>query len=229
MVIKIYADGASLPHMRVLQQDPMISGFTTNPTLMRKSGVTDYELWAKSVVAEIARPISFEVISDDFIEMEMQAHRIASWGANVYCKIPIMNTKGESSIPLIHKLACAGIKLNVTAVFTEKQVMSALVALTGPTPAILSIFAGRIADTGVDPMEICERAAFLCPPNVEILWASTRELLNIKEAEDCGVDIITVPNEMLAKLHLFGKDLHEYSRETVAMFYNDAVASGFSL
>lgn len=227
MSIKIYADGADLAQMFEQAQDPGISGFTTNPSLMKKSGVTDYEGFAKEALSVITKPISFEVFADDFNEMERQARLISSWGENVYVKIPITNTRGESSIPLIERLSKDGVKVNVTAVFTVAQVIDVAKVLIGP--AILSIFCGRIADTGRNPSTFCHLAATFCGTNVEVLWASTRELLNIKQAEECGCDIITVPNDLLKKMNLIGKDLTEYSLETVKMFRDDAKASGFSL
>ncbi len=228
-MVKLYADGAHLEQMISLNSDARISGFTTNPSLMKSSGVTDYEMFARDVLWKIrAKPVSFEVFADEFGEMERQARIIAGWSDNVYVKIPITNTRGESSIPLIERLSKEGVKVNVTAVFTAAQAIDAGRVLTG-APAIISIFAGRIADAGRDPTGLCRPLKYQRGINVELLWASTRELINIQQAQDCGCDIITVPNELLAKLHLIGKDLTEYSLETVKMFYDDAKASGFSL
>ncbi len=228
MPIKIYADGADLNQMIAWALDDRISGLTCNPSLMRAAGITNYALFAREVLEVIHKPVSFEVFADDFDEMERQARLIASWGDNVYVKIPVTNTKEESSTTLIKKLSDDGIKLNITAIFSCVQIDD-VTSVLNETPAIISIFAGRIADTGRDPAWLGGFARTRAKPNTEILWASTRELLNIKQAERCKFDIITVPDDLLKKLHLFGKDLTEYSRETVRMFYDDAKASGYVL
>lgn len=230
--IKIFADGAEKASILELSRQPFIKGFTTNPTLMRKAGITDYGAFAKEILAEIKEhPISFEVFSDDFPEMERQARIIASWGANVYVKIPVMNTRGESSFDLIQRLAADGIKLNVTAILTEQQVKGVIPALKKDVPAIISVFAGRVADTGVDPIPLMERVAkILRPfPNHELLWASTRELFNIYQAEFAGADIITVPSDILRKKAQIGMDHHELSIQTVKMFYDDGQKVGYTL
>ncbi len=224
-MVKIYADGANLDEMKSLA--PKVDGFTTNPSLMRKAGVTDYLAFCRAAAA-LGKPISFEVFADEFAEMKRQARLLAALGSNVYVKIPITNTRGESSAGLITQLSAQGIKVNVTAVFTMNQVQTVEGALTS-TPAIISIFSGRIADTGIDPKVACRFARKICRPETEVLWASTRELINIKQAEACGCDIITVPNDILRKMPLFAKDLAEYSLETVRMFHDDAKASGFTL
>ena len=230
--IKIFADGAEKASILELYRQPFIKGFTTNPTLMRKAGVTDYGAFAKEILAEIPdRPFSFEVFSDDFDEMERQAHIIASWGANVYVKIPIMNTKGMSSFDLIKKLAASGIKLNVTAILTLAQVKGILPALQKDVPVIISVFAGRVADTGVDPIPLMENVAKVLKPfpNYELLWASTRELFNIYQAEYVNADIITVPADILKKTIQIGVDHHELSIQTVKMFYDDGQKVGYTL
>lgn len=230
--IKIFADGADLKGITALNKDPMVKGFTTNPSLMRKDGVTDYETFARNLLEAVPeKPISFEIFADDLKEMEAQAREIASWGSNVYVKIPVTNTKGESTAPLIAKLSKDGIALNVTAILTLKQVQEVTDALHVDTPAVVSVFAGRIADTGVDPEPLMSESARVMKskPKAELLWASSRELLNIFHAERVGCHIITVTHDMLKKLSLIGKDLNEYSLETVAMFYKDAVAAGFSI
>lgn len=230
--IKVFADGADLGGILEMYRNPMISGFTTNPTLMRKAGVADYETFAREVLAAVPdRPVSFEVFADEFDEMERQAHHIASWGANVNVKIPVTNTRGESAAPLIGRLSRAGVVLNVTAVMTLEQVAEITNALAEETPAIISVFAGRIADTGVDPVPHMVKALDIARarPKAELLWASPRELLNIFQADEIGCHIITVTNDVLAKLKLVGKDLLEYSRETVEMFRKDAVAAGFAI
>jgi len=230
--IKIFADGANLNGMLEMYQHPYIKGFTTNPTLMRKDGVSDYQAFAQEVLKVIRdRPISFEVFSDNFEEMESQARLIASWGKNVYVKIPITNTQGESSLALIERLANAGVKINVTAMMLLSQVREIVNILAGGPPAFASVFAGRIADSGRDPMPIMAAAVELCSlaPNVELLWASPRELFNIFQAETVGCQVITVPNDLLKKLALIGKDLQEFSLDTVKMFREDAVAAGYCL
>jgi transaldolase len=230
--IKLFADGADKAGILEMYKNPLIKGFTTNPTLMRKAGITDYVAFAKDVVAAIKdRPISFEVFSDDFAEMEQQARIIASWGESVYVKIPVTNTRRESALPLIGRLAEAGVKLNVTAVMTLAQVRDLCLVLAGGPPSVVSVFAGRIADTGRDPMPLMTAAVELTrlAANIELLWASPRELLNIFQADAVGCDIITATNDILKKLELFGKDLADFSLETVKMFRDDAVKAGFTL
>lgn len=228
-MIKIFADGADLDQIAALSNNALIAGFTTNPSLIRAAGVTAYLAFAKEVIKWIpCKPVSFEVIADEFDEMERQARLLSALNVTVYVKIPVTNTRGESSDKLIERLSKSGVKVNVTAVFHVKQVVDVALVLRG-APAIISIFAGRIADTGRDPAPLCVAAKRLCTMNVEVLWASTRELLNIKQAEDCGCNIITLPNDLLAKLPLIGKDLTQYSLETVRQFHDDAKASGFTL
>jgi len=227
--VKIFADGADKQGMVEMYKKPWISGFTTNPTLMRKAGVTDYRAFAREVLEAIPdRPISFEVFSDEFPEMERQAKEIASWGKNVNVKIPVTNTQGEPSYKLIRTLASAGIKLNVTAVFTLEQVRDVVAHLDPKVPAYVSVFAGRIADTGRDPMPHMAAAMALVHqlPHAELIWASPRELLNVFHAEAIGCDIITVTNDLLASC---GKDLRQFSLETVKMFRDDAVKAGYTL
>jgi transaldolase len=230
--VKIYADGADRAGMLEMYRRPLIKGFTTNPTLMRKAGISDYETFARQIVEDIPdRPISFEVFSDDFDEMEWQARQIATWGENVYVKVPVSNTRGASSVSLIRVLAVAGVKLNVTALFTLEQVSAVGEALGGRTAAVVSVFAGRIADTGRDPIPGMAAAGALLARyrDVELLWASPRELLNIFQADACGCHIITVANDLLKKLDCVGKDLTEFSVETVQMFRTDAVKAGYTL
>lgn len=230
--IAIYADGADVRDMVAARDAGLVKGFTTNPTLMRKVGITDYEAFAKEALqATAGMPISFEVFADDFDEMERQAKLIATWGDAVFVKIPITNTKGESSIPLIRRLSAAGVKLNVTAILTLQQVREVVDALDANVPAIVSVFAGRIADTGRDPVPLMAEAAKICSekPKAELLWASPRELLNIFQAEEVGCRIITVTSDILKKLAMVGKSLDELSLDTVKMFYNDATAAGFKL
>lgn len=230
--VKLFADGADRAKMLELARDPRIRGFTTNPSLMRKAGITDYERFAREILAAIPdRPISFEVFADEFDDMERQARKIASWGENVYVKIPITNTRRESSCELIGRLAHSGIRVNVTAVLTLGQVRQATAALAGGAPAVVSVFAGRIADTGRDPVPVMSAAAELVHsvPGIELLWASVRELYNIVQADAAGCDIITVTPELLARLQLWGKDLDEYSLETVKTFYADAQRSGYRI
>jgi transaldolase len=230
--IKLFADGADKAGMLEMYGNRLIAGFTTNPTLMRQAGVSDYSTFAREIVAAIPdRPISFEVFSDEFGEMERQAHLIAAWGSNVYVKIPITNTRRETSIPLVARLAKAGIKVNVTAVLTLAQVSEACQALAGGPPAVVSVFAGRIADTGRDPVPMMAAARELVRmnANIELLWASPRELLNIFQADDVGCDIITATSSILSKLSLVGKELDDFSLETVKMFRDDAVKAGFTL
>jgi transaldolase len=213
--VKIFADGADYDGIVKLARNPLIKGFTTNPSLMRKAGVSDYEAFARKVLAAVSdRPISFEVFADDFASMAEQARTIAGWGPNVNVKIPVTNTKGQSASELIRALSSEGVILNVTAIFTLDQVRAVADALHPDTAAIVSVFAGRIADTGVDPiphMRACKQITAACP-KAELLWASTRELLNIFHAEESGCDIVTVPNDLLSKLDLIGKELAEYSR-----------------
>ncbi len=230
--IKVYADGADLENIIRLYENPLISGFTTNPTLMRAAGVTDYEGFAKTVLAKIHdRPISFEVFADEFEEMEEQANRIASWGSNVFVKIPICNTKGESAISSINRLSGAGVKLNVTAIFTMKQVQEVVDAVARETEAVVSVFAGRVADTGIDPIPMMSNAVDICSskPLTELLWASPREVLNVYQAAEIGCDIITITPDLIKKLEVFGKSLEEYSLETVKMFYEDAKSSKYQI
>ena len=230
--VKIFADGADKAGMLEMYANPLIKGFTTNPTLMCKAGVCDYKTFAREIVAAIPdRPISFEVFADDFAEMERQALEISSWGANINIKIPVTNTKKQPSYDLIHRLARAGVKLNVTALMTLDQVRDVSAAIADGPPAIISVFAGRIADTGRDPMPLMAAAVeFLSLyPNQELIWASPRELLNIFQADAVGCHIITVTNDVLKKLSLVGKDLHDYSLDTVKMFYNDAQKARFQL
>ncbi|MBI3457383.1 MAG: transaldolase [Candidatus Rokubacteria bacterium] len=230
--VKIFADGADLAGMLEMARNPLIRGFTTNPTLMRKAGVSDYEAFARDVLRAIPdRPISFEVFSDEFDVMARQARRIAGWGPHVYVKIPVTNTRGESSVPLIRDLGRAGVKLNVTALMTLDQVRDVSAALAGGPPACVSVFAGRIADTGRDPVPHMAAAVHLVQPyrNVELIWASPRELLNVLQADAVGCHIITATNDILAKLALVGKDLREYSLDTVKMFHGDAMKAGYTL
>jgi len=229
---KIFADGANKAEMLALYGNPAIDGFTTNPTLMRKAGIHDYKAFALDILSVIKdKPISFEVFADDFEEMERQAKEIASWGENVYVKIPITNTKSESSEPLLRKLAAAGVKVNVTAIMTVAQVAHILDAIKDCPAAVVSVFAGRIADTGVDPIPaMVQVIEMIAPyPHIELIWASPRELLNIEQAKQIGCHIITVTNDILKKLSLAGKDLNEYSLETVKMFYDDASAAGYTI
>jgi transaldolase len=230
--IKLYADGADLNGMIEEYKKGIASGFTTNPTLMKKAGVTSYEEFAKAALKAIPDlPISFEVFSDDIPGMEREARKIGNWGKNVYIKIPVTNTKGESTAPLVKKLSHDGLKLNVTAILTLDQVKTVAKALSTDTPSIVSIFAGRIADTGVDPMPIMKASvkALKSNPKTELLWASTRELLNIVQAESCGCHIITITNDILKKTPLVGKDLSQLSLETVQMFYSDAQGAGYRI
>lgn len=230
--IKIFADGADLNGMLEMYKSGLVKGFTTNPSLMKKAGVTDYKKFAKSVLEKIKdMPVSFEVFSDDFKIMEKEADILSTLGENVYIKIPIMNTKGESSIPLIKKLSHKGYHINVTAVFTIDQVKEAVKALNSEVKSIISVFAGRVADTGADPIGLMKESSEICRENkgVELLWASCREIYNIVEAENCGCDIITVTNDILNKVSNIGKGLNEYSLETVQGFYKDASSLGFSI
>ncbi len=234
MKIKLFADGADYDGIVKLAKEPIIKGFTTNPSLCRKSGVKDYAAFARSVLASVTdKPVSFEIFADDFPVMAEQARTISGWGKNVYVKIPVSNCKGMLTSDLIRELSSEGIKLNVTAVFTHDQVRAVATALDKVTPSIISVFAGRIADTGADPvphMRFCKdiinnRGRY----QAQLLWASTREFFNIWHAEEAGCDLITVPNDILTKLDMIGKDLKEYSRETVQMFHRDATAAGYAI
>ena len=230
--VKIFGDGADKTTILDLYGKPYIKGFTTNPTLMRKAGLTDYEAFAHAVLQTVRdRPISFAVFADEFPEMERQARKIATWGGNVYVKIPVTNTRRESSLDLIAKLAQERIQLNITAIMTLDQIRDVCAALKGGAPACVSLFAGRVADTGRDPVPLMSAAVEIVRmyPNVELIWASPRELLNIFQANAIGCDIITVTNDILQKLALVGKDLHDYSLDTVKMFHQDAMKSGFTL
>lgn len=230
--IKIFADGADLAGISRLAREPSIAGFTTNPTLMRQSGIVNYERFARDVLREVQdKPISFEVFSDDESEMERQARLIASWGSNVYVKIPVTDTAGSSTSKLIHRLTDAGVRLNVTAILSLKQVETVVDALRGSDGAIVSVFAGRIADTGRDPVPLMTAALELVrlDPNLELLWASPREVINIVQADAIGCHIITVTHDLLKKLPGLGRDLDDVSLDTVRMFYNDAREAGFSL
>ena len=232
MRTKIFGDGAELDQMLELYRQPHIKGFTTNPTLMRKAGVSDYVAFAHKVLRAIPdRPISFEVFSDEFDEMERQAGEIATWGEHVFVKIPVTNTKRLPAYDLIHRLSHTGVKVNVTAVLTLEQVREVVKALKGGAPSNVSVFAGRIADTGRDPVPLMTKAVEIlsAEPKTELIWASPRELLNIFQADAIGCHIITVTNDILRKLSVVGKSLEDYSLETVKMFYDDARAAGFSL
>jgi len=230
--IKLFADGADKAAMLQLYRNPLIRGFTTNPTLMRKAGIVDYEAFARDILSEIRdRPISLEVFADEFDEMERQARLIACWGPNVYVKIPVTNTRREPSLDLIHRLSSAGIRLNITAILTLDQVRDVATALAGGPPSNVSVFAGRIADTGRDPVPLMARAVELVSvhPGMELIWASPRELLNIFQADSIGCHIITATPDVLQKLALVGKDLDDYSLDTVKMFHSDALKSGFKV
>jgi transaldolase len=230
--IKIFADGADKKGMLEMYSKPFIQGFTTNPTLMNKAGINNYRAFAKDILRSIPdKPISFEVFSDDFAEMERQALEISSWGENVYVKIPITNTKKEPCYELVRKLSSQKVKLNVTAIMTLSQICDLLAVLDFKVPSYISVFAGRIADTGRDPIPLMAAAVQLLSinPTAELIWASPRELLNIFQADAIGCQVITVTNDILRKLMLVGFDLNEYSLDTVKMFYNDALAAGFQL
>lgn len=232
MKVKLFADGADLAGMKEMYANPMIRGFTTNPTLMRKAGIQDYRVFARQVLEVIPdRPISFEVFADDFDDMKRQALEIASWGKNVNVKIPVTNTKNQFSGHLIEYLSKEGVSLNVTALMSLKQVQQVTDCLAAETPAIISVFAGRIADTGVDPVPLMTEAVKVMrsKPKAELIWASPRELLNIFQADAVGCHIITATNDILKKLALVGKNLEQYSLETVEMFYKDATAAGYSI
>lgn len=230
--VKIFADGADKSAMLEMYQKPFIKGLTTNPTLMNKAGIRDYRAFCKDILLSIKdKPLSFEVFSDDFKEMERQALEIASWGDNVYVKIPITNTKSETCYALVKKLAKEKVKLNVTALMTLDQVSHVVESLDTSVPSYISIFAGRVADTGRDPLPMMTEALSLMKSNPlsELIWASPRELLNIFQADDIGCHVITVTNDILKKLSLVGYDLDKYSLDTVKMFYNDAIVAGFKL
>ena len=230
--VKIFADGADLAGMLELYRQPYVKGFTTNPTLMRKAGITDYRAFAKQVLAAIPdRPISFEVFSDEFAEMERQAREIASWGANVYVKVPVTNTRGESTCEIVRRLSQAGVKLNVTALLSLAQVRDVVAAVSGGAPSCISVFAGRVADTGYDPVPLMTAAVEMLhiAPQAELIWASPRELLNIFQADAIGCHIITVTHDILKKLPNVGRDLEDYSLDTVKMFHSDAKQAGFVL
>lgn len=232
--VKIFADGADKKSMLDLYANPLIQGMTTNPSLMRKVGISDYEVFAKEILQTVcAKPISFEVFSDDFPEMKRQALKIAAWGKNVYVKIPIMNTRSESSLPLIRELGQQGVQLNITAILTMDQVRGVADALNPQVASVVSIFAGRIADTGRDPEPQMRESVSLVrakQPKAEVLWASVREVLNIWHADRCGCQIVTVPHDILNKaLKMAGMDLHALSLDTVKMFASDAQAAGFSV
>lgn len=230
--VKVFSDGAVLETMLKDLQTGLVTGFTTNPSLMKKAGISSYIGFAKEVLAKITDyPVSFEVFADDLASMEKEAEKIASLGDNVYVKIPVSTSTGESTCPLIQKLSAKGIKLNVTAIFTIEQTQAVVDHLTAGVPAIVSVFAGRIADTGVDPMPIMEEALRICrqKEGVELLWASPRETYNIYQADQLGVDIITCTTDLIAKLPLQGKDLEDYSLETVQMFLKDSTSLGFKI
>jgi transaldolase len=230
--IKLFADGADLAGIKAMYAKPWIKGFTTNPTLMRKAGITDYKAFALEVLRAVPdRPVSFEVFADEFDEMEAQAMEINSWGPNVNVKIPVTNTKRQFAGPLIRRLSEAGVRLNITAVLTFDQVKGITEHLSGETSAIISVFAGRIADTGTDPVPVMRQALTImkAKPKAELLWASPRELLNIVQANEIGCHIITATSDILNKLTLLGKDHGDYSLETVQMFYKDASAAGYTI
>jgi transaldolase len=230
--IKLFQDGAHLHKMIEAHQRGLVDGFTTNPTLMRKAGVSDYKQFARSAIDAIPNlPISFEVFADDFDTMEREAREIASWGGNTYVKIPITNTKSETAAPLIRKLSAEGFSLNVTAILTLAQVETVASVAAAGARTIVSVFAGRVADTGVDPVPLMTKAVALLKqlPKAELLWASPRELLNVIQANECGCHIITATPDIIAKIALIGRDLQEYSLETVKMFYDDARAAGYKL
>ena len=230
--VKLFADGAEKAGMLEMYAKPYIKGFTTNPTLMHKAGLTDYRGFAKSIVEAIPdRPISFEVFSDEFDEMERQAREITTWGENVYVKIPVTNTRRDPAYALVRRLSHEGVKLNITAILTLEQVREVAGAVRGGAPACISVFAGRIADTGRDPVPLMAEAVDILrtASSAELIWASPRELLNIFQADDIGCHIITVTNDILKKLALVGKDLGDYSLDTVKMFYDDGRKAGFTL
>lgn len=229
---RVFADGADLDGILALAADPRISGFTTNPTLMWKAGLTDYSDFAQRLLERITRhPISFEVFADGVDEMRRQARLIAAWGENVYVKIPVTTTSGESMVPLVRELSESGVKVNVTALFTTAQVELVTAAVRNGAPSYLSVFAGRIADAGIDPLPIMARSVDIMvdAPRAELIWASPREVLNVVQADSVGCHIITMTHDLLTKLELLGKDLEQFALETVQMFHRDAVAAGFNL
>lgn len=230
--VEIYADGADITQMKETYNAGRVTGFTTNPSLMKKAGVSDYSSFAKEVVKEFPDvPVSFEVFADDFKTMKREAEKIAQFGENVFVKVPVMNSMGESSVPLIKELSSQGIKLNVTAIFTVKQVTEVVDALTEGVESIVSVFAGRIADTGIDPIDIMKTSVEIChaKSGVNLLWASPREVLNIVQANDVGADIITCTPDLIKKLDGIGKDLEQFSQETVQMFLDDSTSLGYSI
>jgi transaldolase len=230
--VQIFADGADKAGMLEMYNKPYIKGLTTNPTLMKKAGIKDYEAFAKDILSIINdKPLSFEVFSDDLAEMEVQALKIAKWGDNVYVKIPITNTQGIPTYSLVKKLAFQGVKVNVTAIMTLAQVRDVVLSLNPEVASYVSVFAGRIADTGIDPLPLMSAAVHISSmnPKAEVIWASPRELLNIFQANEIGCQVITVTNDILKKLELVGYDLNTYSLDTVKMFYNDALQAGFSI
>jgi transaldolase len=230
--VQIFADGAEKAGMLEMYGKPYIKGLTTNPTLMKKAGITDYRAFCKDILSHIKdKPLSFEVFSDDFVEMERQAMEIAGWGENVYVKIPVTNTKNETCYGLVKKLGASKVKMNVTAIMTMTQVRDVVAVLNPNVPSYVSVFAGRIADTGRDPLPMMAAAVEMLKvaPAAELIWASPRELLNIFQADDVGCQVITVTNDILKKLSLVGYNLDTYSLDTVKMFYNDALAAGFEL
>lgn len=230
--IKLFADGADISGIMEMYENPLIQGFTTNPTLMNKAGITDYEKFSRELLEKVTdRSVSLEVFADEFDEMERQALKINSWGNNVAVKVPIMNTRGESSIPLIKNLSEQGVTLNITAIMTLEQVKAVADAVSAESEAIVSVFAGRVADTGIDPVPHMREAVKILAtkPKAELLWASPRELLNVFQADDVGCHIITATNDILKKLSLVDKDLTEYSRETVEMFRRDAISASYEI
>jgi transaldolase len=229
--VKIFADGADAPEMLEMYSKPFIKGLTTNPTLMRKAGISNYRAFAREILVQIRdKPLSLEVVSDEFAEMERQAFEISGWADNVYVKIPVTNTRGEASYALIRRLASRGVKLNVTAIMTLAQVGEVVSALCPEVASFVSVFAGRIADTGVDPVPLMASAVQMLKacPKAELIWASPREVLNIFHADSIGCHVVTATHDILRKLPLVGYNLDEYSLDTVRMFYRDAVAAGFS-
>ncbi len=235
LTVKLFSDGADRKSMLEMASNPLVQGLTTNPSLMKKAGITDYKTFCQDILSQIkTKPISFEVFADDFQEMRRQAHEINSWGKNVYVKIPITNSEGQSSIALVKELSHQGIKLNVTALFTLEQIWATCQAIQGGAPAVVSVFAGRIADTGRDPMPLMKAALEMCrhvspKGEAELLWASTREVYNIVQANEVGCDIITVPFDILNKLSMYGTDLTRLSLDTVKTFKKDSDSAGFKL
>ena len=232
LAVKIFADGADRASMLASYANPLVAGFTTNPTLMRQAGVTDYRAFARDIVAAIPdRPISFEVFSDEFDDMERQAREIATWGSNVYAKIPVTNTQGKVSYDLVHRLSQDGVKVNVTAIFLLEQVREVAAAVDGGAPCCVSVFAGRIADAGLDYMPVMAESVELLAPNprAELIWASPREVYNVVQADRIGCHIITCTSNIIKKLPTLGKELGQFSLDTVQTFYADATAAGYSL